>query len=139
MKISVIDLGYNSLKLVNYDVSIDSTFQAYSQVSILARLGECLDETGFLKDDSIIRTVKALKLLQQTVKFESSAQVLPVATSAVREAGNKDQFLALVSGETGFDFKVLSDREQALYSFADSSTSTNVPSPLFFTFGDSTF
>jgi len=73
MKISVIDLGYNSLKLVNYDVRIDNTFSAYSQHSILARLGEGLDKTGFLSDDSIIRTVKALKFLQQTVKFESSA------------------------------------------------------------------
>jgi len=138
MKISVIDLGYNSLKLVNYDVRIDNTFSAYSQHSILARLGEGLDETGSLRDDSIIRTVKALKLLQQTVKFESSAQVLPVATSAVREAGNKDQFLALVSGETGFDFKVLSDREEALYSFAGSYTATNVPAGLFFDLGGGT-
>ncbi len=138
MKISVIDLGYNSLKLVNYDVHIDNTFSAYSQHSILARLGEGLDETGFLRDDSIIRTVKALKLLQQTVKFESSTQVLPVATSAVREAGNKDQFLALVSGETGFDFKVLSDREEALYSFAGSYSATNVPAGLFFDLGGGT-
>jgi exopolyphosphatase/guanosine-5'-triphosphate,3'-diphosphate pyrophosphatase len=138
MKISVIDLGYNSLKLVNYDVRIDNAFSAYSQHSVLARLGEGLDETGFLKDDAIIRTVKALKLLQQTVKFESVAQVLPVATSAVREAGNKDQFLALVSGETGFDFKVLSDREEALYSFAGSYTATNVPAGLFFDLGGGT-
>src|SRR6267378_4195848 len=138
MKISVIDLGYNSLKLVNYDVRIDNTFSAYSQHSILARLGEGLDKTGFLNDDSIIRTLKALKLLQQSVKFESSAQVLPVATSAVREAGNKDQFLALVSGETGFDFKVLSDREEALYSFAGSYTATNVPAGLFFDLGGGT-
>jgi exopolyphosphatase/guanosine-5'-triphosphate,3'-diphosphate pyrophosphatase len=138
MKISVIDLGYNSLKLVNYDVRIDNNFSAFSQHSILARLGEGLDETGFLKDDAIIRTVKALKLLQQTVKFESVAQVLPVATSAVREAGNKDQFLALVSGETGVDFKVLSDREEALYSFAGSHTATNVPAGLFFDLGGGT-
>src|SRR5260370_20234 len=138
MKISVIDLGYNSLKLVNYDVRIDNNFSAYSQHSILDRRGEGLDETGFLKDDAIIRTVKALKLLQQTVKFESAGQVLPVATSAVREAGNKDQFLALVSGETGFDFKVLSDREEALYSFAGSYTATNVPAGLFFDLGGGT-
>src|SRR5256712_13937086 len=100
MKISVIDLGYNSLKLVNYDVRIDNTFSANSQHSILARLGEGLDETGFLRDDSFIRTVKALKLLWQTVKFESPTQVLPGATSGVREAGNKGHFQGLVSGGT---------------------------------------
>src|SRR5437667_12847189 len=113
MKISVIDLGYNSLKLVNYDVHIDNTFSAYSQHSILGRLGEGLDEPGFLRDDSIIRTVKALKLLQQTVTFESSTQVLPIATRAVREPGNKDQFLALAGGETDLDFNVLSARQAA--------------------------
>src|SRR3989475_12316397 len=112
MKISVIDLGYNSLKLVNYDVRIDNTFSAYSQHSIPARLGEGLDKTGFLKDDSTIRTVKGLKLLQQTAKFGSSTPVLPVATSAVREARDRDQFLELTSRGPGFHFKVLSARER---------------------------
>jgi len=97
-----------------------------------------LDDTGFLRDDSIIRTVKALKLLQQTVKFESSTQVLPVATSAVREAGNKDQFLALVSGETVSTSKSSQiEKRPSILSLALTPRRT-FPAGLFFDLGGGT-
>jgi exopolyphosphatase / guanosine-5'-triphosphate,3'-diphosphate pyrophosphatase len=135
MKVSVVDLGYNSLKLVNYIVKPDRSFTAYSQRSVLARIGEGLDETGFLKDEAIVRTIKALKLFQEVVRFEGADKVLPVATSAVREAGNKDQFLQQAYKETGLSFKVLSQREEAFCSFAGASNATNAPTGLFFDLG----
>jgi len=67
LKVSVIDLGYNSLKLVNYDVKRDKTFAAYGQESILARLGEGLDETGFLGDQPVKRTINSLIPLKDIV------------------------------------------------------------------------
>jgi exopolyphosphatase / guanosine-5'-triphosphate,3'-diphosphate pyrophosphatase len=135
VKVSVIDLGYNSLKLVNYDVKSDNSFSAYSQRSVLARLGEGLDETGFLQDDAILRTVRSLKLFQEAVRFEELGRVLAVATSAVREAGNRDQFLKQTRRETGFDFRVLSQREEALCSFVGASIATDAPTGLFFDLG----
>ncbi|TMH97214.1 hypothetical protein E6H37_00580, partial [Candidatus Bathyarchaeota archaeon] len=93
MKVSVIDLGYNSLKLVNYEVRRDKSFVAYGQQSVLAKVGEGLDQTGFLRDKPIRRTIKALKQFRAIVDLEHSNHVLPVATSAVREAGNREQFL----------------------------------------------
>src|SRR5215831_17834524 len=135
MKVSVIDLGYNSLKLVNYIVKPDKSFTAYSQRSVLARIGDGLDETGFLKDEAILRTIKALKLFQEVAKFEGSEKVLPVATSAVREAGNRDQFLQQAQKETGFAFKVLSQREEALCSYSGASNATSAPTGLFFDLG----
>ena len=135
MKVSVIDLGYNSLKLVNYDVQRDKSFSAYSQRSILARLGQGLDETGFLADDAVLRTIGALRMLREMVNLDSIGTVLPVATSAVRDAGNQAQFLKHAYRETGFRFKVLSSKEEALYSFAGSNKSTSVSSGLFFDLG----
>src|SRR5215510_14659457 len=135
MKVSVIDLGYNSLKLVNYIVKPDKSFTAYSQRSVLARIGDGLDETGFLKDEAILRTIKALKLFQEVVRLEQPDKVLAVATSAVREAGNRDQFLQQASKETGFLFKVLSQREEALCSFVGASNATNAPTGMFFDLG----
>ena len=135
MKVSVIDLGYNSLKLVNYDVKRDKTFAAYGQESILARLGEGLDETGFLGDQPIKRTIKALKLLRDIVDLQQVNHVLPIATSAVREAGNKGLFLKQAVVETGFAFKVLSEREEAVYSYAGAKAALDVQSGLFFDLG----
>ena len=135
MKVSVIDLGYNSLKLVNYEVKRDKSFAAYGQKSILARVGEELDETGFLGDQPIKRTIRALKLFREMVDLQRVNHVLPIATSAVREAGNKASFLKQAVQETGFGFKVLSEREEAIYSFAGARAALDIDAGLFFDLG----
>src|SRR5438132_12726213 len=135
MKVSVIDLGYNSLKLVNYDVRRDRSFVAYGQQSVLAKVGEGLDQTGFLEEKPIRRTIKALKQLRAVVDLEQSDQVLPVATSAVREAGNREEFLKQAYHETGFRFKVLSEKEEAVYAFEGAKSATSVHAGLFFDLG----
>ena len=60
---------------------------------------------------------------------------MPIATSAVREASNKDDFLNAVSKETGFNFKVLSEREEALYSYVGAIKSLHIQDSLFFDIG----
>jgi exopolyphosphatase/guanosine-5'-triphosphate,3'-diphosphate pyrophosphatase len=135
LKVSVIDLGYNSLKLVNYEVRPDRSFVAYGQHSILAKVGEGLDQTGFLADKPVKRTIKALKQLRAIVDLERSDHVLPVATSAVREAGNREEFLRLVYHEAGFRFKVLSEKEEAIYAFQGARDATDVRAGLFFDLG----
>ncbi len=135
MKVSVIDLGYNSLKLVNYEVRRDKSFVAYGQQSVLAKLGEGLDQTGFLGAKPVRRTLKALKQFRAIVDLEHSKHVLPVATSAVREAGNREEFLKQAYLETGFKFKVLSEKEEAVYAFEGAKGATSVRAGLFFDLG----
>jgi exopolyphosphatase / guanosine-5'-triphosphate,3'-diphosphate pyrophosphatase len=135
LKISVIDLGYNSLKLVNYEVRKDKSFVAYGQHSVLAKVGEGLDQTGFLAEKPIRRTLKALKQFRAIVDLEQSDYVLPVATSAVREAGNREEFLRQVNQEARFRFKVLSEREEAVYAFEGARAATGVQAGLFFDLG----
>jgi exopolyphosphatase/guanosine-5'-triphosphate,3'-diphosphate pyrophosphatase len=131
----VIDLGYNSLKLVNYEVRRDKSFVAYGQQSVLAKVGEGLDQTGFLGDKPVRRTIKALKQFRAIVDLEHSSHVLPVATSAVREAGNREEFLKQAYQETGFKFKVLSEKEEAVYAFEGAKSATSVQAGLFFDLG----
>jgi len=135
LKISVIDLGYNSLKLVNYEVRGDKSFIAYGQQSILAKVGEGMDQTGFLADKPMRRAIKALKQFRAIVDLEHSDYVLPVATSAVREAGNREDFLKEVSQEAGFRFRVLSEKEEAIYAFEGAKSATSVRAGLFFDLG----
>jgi len=135
LKVSVIDLGYNSLKLVNYEVRRDKSFVAYGQQSVLAKVGEGLDQTGFLGAKPVRRTLKALKQFRAIVDLEHSKHVLPVATSAVREAGNREEFLKQAYHETGFKFKVLSEKEEAVYAFEGAKSATRVHAGLFFDLG----
>lgn len=134
-KISVIDLGSNSVKLVNFNINPDNSYQAYQQEAVTVKLGEGLTETGNLKDEPIKRTISALKLFRDIIGVQSIKHVLPVATSAVREATNRNEFLERIYFETGFRFRVLSEEEEALYSYAGAIRSLRLPSVLFFDIG----
>jgi exopolyphosphatase / guanosine-5'-triphosphate,3'-diphosphate pyrophosphatase len=135
MKISVIDLGYNSVKLVTYNVKDDDLFDVYRQEGVKVRLGEGMDEKGRLGKKPMLRAIETLKLFREIIQLEPIKSVLPLATSAVREADNKDEFLDEVYRETGFRFKVLTEREEALYSYVGAIKSLQVPDTLFFDIG----
>jgi exopolyphosphatase / guanosine-5'-triphosphate,3'-diphosphate pyrophosphatase len=131
----VIDLGFNSLKLVCYEVKQDNSFAAYDQESVPARLGDGLSQTGFLGNEPIRRAIEGLNYFREINDFYGIRHCLPVATSAVREAGNKDQFLKDVSEETGFKFRTLSGKEEALFSYYGAIRALALTDVLFFDIG----
>jgi exopolyphosphatase/guanosine-5'-triphosphate,3'-diphosphate pyrophosphatase len=135
LKVSVIDLGFNSAKLANYHVDKDNSYAAYNQEGVTVRLGEGLDEAGHLSRESIYRTINALKLFKDIINLETTEHVLAVATSAVREATNRQEFLKKVYQETGFQFRVLSGKEESLYSYLGALKSTCIRTALFFDLG----
>lgn len=136
MKVSVIDLGFNSLKLVSYNIrEDDSSFTAYDQESVPARLGEGLSQTGFLGSEPIRRAIEGLKFFKEVNGLYGVRHTLPVATSAVREAANRDSFLEQVFEETGFKFRVLSGREEALFSYSGAARAIGVSNVLLFDIG----
>lgn len=135
MKVSVVDLGFNSVKMVNYDIKKDGSYLAYQQEGVKVKLGEGLTKAGYLAGEPVERTIEALKLFRDVISFDSIRHVLPVATSAVRDAVNKADFLKLVQGQTGFQFKVLTGQEEAFYSYVGALESTCIPTSLFFDLG----
>ena len=135
MKISVIDLGYNSAKLVTYNVKDDDTFEVFQQEGIKVKLGEGLDERKKLSKKPILRAIDTLRLFRDMIQTQPIKSVLPIATSAVREASNRTEFLDEVYKETGFRFKVLSEKEEALYSYVGAVRSLRLANTLFFDIG----
>jgi len=135
MKVSVIDLGFNSIKLINYNVENDNSYEPYEQIGLKIKIGEGLDDKGFLGRKAVWRTIDALKLFRDIINIQSIKYVLPIATSAVREAGNREEFLNEVHESTGFRFKVLSEKEEAWYSYCGAIKSMQIPNVLFFDLG----
>ena len=135
LKISVIDIGSNTLKLVNYDVKKDLSFTAFQQESTKVRLGESLDRTHNLSDQSIERAIDTLLLYRDIIKTESVKRCLCIGTSAVREAQNSAHFLDQVYKKTGFKIRILSGKEEAYYSYLGASMFTYLPNALLFDLG----
>ena len=135
LKASVIDLGFNSVKMVCYSVEPNGRFRAYRQDAFRARLGEGLDETGFLGVAQMRRTISYLKILGEIAAAESIERVIPIATSAVREAPNGPYFLKSVLEETKLALRSVSARDEALYSFAGAVGFSPSPDIVFFDLG----
>ena len=136
MKASVIDLGYNSIKLVNYNIiQKNSNYRSYYDKSIRVKLGEDMHKTNLLRSDAMDRTIECIKYFSDIINIESIEHVLPFATSAVREAENKKIFLKKVEEQTGIKFKILSSEQEAFYSYVGALNSLCIPNCLFFDLG----
>jgi exopolyphosphatase / guanosine-5'-triphosphate,3'-diphosphate pyrophosphatase len=136
MKASIIDLGYNSIKLVNYNIfQKNKKYRSYYDKSIRVKLGEGMHKSKILQPDAIERTVESIKYFGDIINIESIKNVIPFATSAVREAENKKTFLKIVEEQTGFKFKILSPEQEAFYSYIGALNSLCIPNCLFFDLG----
>jgi exopolyphosphatase/guanosine-5'-triphosphate,3'-diphosphate pyrophosphatase len=135
MKVAVIDVGFNSMKMVKYKVEPDGSAKPYGQIGVLAKLGDGLDRTGYLGSEQISRTVDAIKLCRETASLETIKHVLLIGTSPVREAANREEFLKRVEEETGLKMRVLAGNEEALYGVLGAVRSVPADNVLFFDLG----
>lgn len=135
MRISIIDLGFNSLKIVNYQVNDDKTFFPFYQKNNYLRLGEGLNGNGKLKQKYINKTISALRSYRKIIESQSIDTTLSYATSAVRDAKNQDDFVNQVFEKTKFRFKILSSEDEANISYLGALYSVNVANGLYFDIG----
>jgi len=89
---------------------------AYSHKAEL-RLAELLDEEGAIADDGVERLIATIHEALQVSEDKGAEDVLPFATSAVREAANAESVLARVADETGVKLTVLTGEEEARLTF----------------------
>ncbi|QBI22090.1 exopolyphosphatase [Egibacter rhizosphaerae] len=85
---------------------------------IVTRLGEGVDASGHLADGALERTVEAVAGYVATARAHGADPVRVVATSAVRDAADRDRFVAAVHDATGVHPDVLAGEEEASIAFA---------------------
>lgn len=89
---------------------------AYSHKADL-RLAQLLDDAGAIGPEGIDLLVGTVRDAMEAAEDKGVEDLLPFATSAVREASNADQVLARVKEETGVDLQVLAGPEEARLTF----------------------
>ena len=107
--IAAIDIGTNSVHMVIARVAKDG-FDVLTVEKEVVRLGEGGHDS--LTEAAIERAVAALKRMAR-IAGAHSAQIRAVATSAVREAENADDFISRVRREAGLEVEVISGAEEA--------------------------
>jgi exopolyphosphatase/guanosine-5'-triphosphate,3'-diphosphate pyrophosphatase len=72
-------------------------------------------------------------LFHDKINFKAIDYVIAVATSAIREAANRDDFLREVYQKIRFQFRALCGKEEALFSYLGATKSTCIPTATFLT------
>jgi exopolyphosphatase/guanosine-5'-triphosphate,3'-diphosphate pyrophosphatase len=104
-----LDLGTNNCRLL-IAAPAAGGFTVVDAFSRIVRLGERLSHTGNLHEQAMARTIAALRVCANKLRWRNVTKVRLVATEACRTAANGAHFIARVAGETGLRLEVI-DRE----------------------------
>lgn len=117
MRVAAGDIGSNSTRLLVADVGRDGSVAEVERMLEITRLGEGVDAGGTLGEAPMHRVTDALARYAERSRAHAAGRMLAVATSAVRDAANRDDFLARVAA-TGFEPRLLSGDDEAATTFA---------------------
>jgi exopolyphosphatase/guanosine-5'-triphosphate,3'-diphosphate pyrophosphatase len=118
LRVATIDIGSNSLRLMVADVRPDGSYELIDDEKIVTRLGRGTSTSDRLDPAAITETAAAVRTMKQIADGLGVQRTRTVATCAVREASNRDEFLARVRTEAGLEVEVISGDEEARYAHA---------------------
>jgi len=129
-KIAIIDLGSSTARLVLVNILEGGYFVVFDELKENVRLGQDMDEDGFLRPVRIEQTKKTLQMFRRFCDSNGVEKIFAFATAAVRRAKNQKSFLEEVSVTCGIKLRVLSAAEEAQYIYTGVINSMDVPKGL---------
>ncbi|MFD4700490.1 Ppx/GppA phosphatase family protein [Streptomyces niveus] len=117
-RIAAIDCGTNSIRLLVADAD-PATGQLVDldRRMTIVRLGQDVDRTGRLAPEALTRTFAACREYAEVIKEHGVDRIRFVATSASRDAENRDEFTGGVLGILGVEPEVITGDQEAEFSF----------------------
>jgi exopolyphosphatase/guanosine-5'-triphosphate,3'-diphosphate pyrophosphatase len=114
---AVIDIGTNSTRLLVAEVTGGGGVEELERESIVTRLGQDVDATGRLADEAVARVFDVLERYRALIDRHGAETVVALATSAVRDSDNGDEFRGSVRERFGLDLRIISGDEEARLTF----------------------
>lgn len=112
-RLAGIDIGTLTCRLLIADLPANNRLNELCSERRILRLGEGVDQSKRLKHEAVERVIHCLKDWRATIESYHVHAHVAVATSAVRDAANKQEFLNRVRSEAGFEVEILSGDEEA--------------------------
>src|SRR5690554_5203539 len=117
-RVAAIDCGTNSIRLLVADVDpLAGTVTDLDRRMEIVRLGHGVDRTGMLAPEALSRTLDATRRYAEILSELGAERVRFVATSATRDASNRQDFVGGVREILGVEPEVVSGVEEAELSF----------------------
>ena len=117
-RLGAIDIGSNSVRLMVVEVLRGGAYRILDEEREPTRLGRSVSSLGRLDDDSIDRTVQALRTFKQIAAGYQVSARRTIATCAVREARNGPEFCRRVREEVGLEVEVIPGDREARLAFS---------------------
>ncbi len=130
-RVAAVDVGTNSTRLLVADADrADAPLHTVDRRMTITRLGQGVDATKRLAPEAIERTVDVLRGYHDAIDKLGAQRVRASATSASRDATNRDDFFnAARDALGGVDLELLSGEEEARLSFLGATTGLREPAP----------
>jgi len=115
-RVAAIDCGTNSIRLLIADIS-GGKFKEVLRDMEIVRLGQGVDENKSFHPDAINRTLAAVEKFKNQLTGKGVEKIRFCATSATRDAANRDLFIDGVRQILGVEVEVIPGEEEARLSF----------------------
>jgi exopolyphosphatase / guanosine-5'-triphosphate,3'-diphosphate pyrophosphatase len=128
LKVAAVDIGTNSMRLLMVHRVGDGPVELgrYERVT---GLGRGVDATGELNEEAVDRTLLALSEFGARMRDAGVDRRRAVATSASRDARNREKFFDKAELALGVRPEMISGDEEARLAFAGATDRTDVPGP----------
>lgn len=128
-RVAAIDCGTNSIRLLVADIE-GAALQDVERRMEIVRLGAGVDRTGVLDPEALQRTFAVIADYRARIRELGAEKVRFVATSATRDAANREVFVEGVREILGVEPEVISGQEEAELSFAGATSVAASPDPV---------
>jgi exopolyphosphatase/guanosine-5'-triphosphate,3'-diphosphate pyrophosphatase len=123
-RVAAIDCGTNSIRLLIADVAGGNLREIYRGMEIV-RLGQGVDKNKSFHPDAIDRTLRATELFASEIRRRGVEALRFCATSATRDASNRELFIDGVKALLGIEPEVISGEQEAELSFIGATHQLN--------------
>jgi len=115
-RIAAVDIGTNSIHMIVAEIR-DRSYRVVDKEKEMVQLGLCSLDGAPLSEAAMQRGVATIAKMAEVARRWEAEQIIAVATSAVREAPNRREFLRRVRDASGVKVKVISGEEEADYIY----------------------
>lgn len=123
MTYAAIDIGTNTFRLLIAEVRPGQvegviSFREIHSERIITRLGDGLSKDGFLKPEALERGIGALIQFSKLIAEHKAEKVLAIATSALRNASNSNEFILSAKNSAGIKIEIVTGKKEAALTAA---------------------
>ena len=115
MRLAAIDIGTNSTRLLIADLAGEK-LREVERYLVTTRLGEGMEQ-GLLLPEPMGRAATAIAGYNAIARSYGAERIVAVATSCVRDASNRNEFLAMVKQRANLEVRVISGDQEAFLSY----------------------